>query len=251
MNKILGIIFICCLSQNITAQIPTTDVVAMTQRIEEYMQMVEQLNTLERQAALAGEQIAQGDLLQATFTGSRGMSDLLNTPSMREARAALPENMTSVLSSMANGRIPIGSSEMLANIEAILGLYDLVSTGSSNQRLGQTDRQIKDIAMNKDRTNRALISTASADQSLSYSAEASKNIYGLMERIDMTPDLKASIDLQTRLLAENSHLSNRALEMQAIEMSRNASMDLAAEQKLKLQDQSMNISVPEELRVSH
>jgi hypothetical protein len=191
--------------------VPVIDSSAIAQLVQQFQQLqrdyavqVDQFNKLQEQYVLLQQQYA-------AVTGPRGVGGLLNTVNDIRNRSA-----ADTLGSILDGSISGDFSAMTGNVARITARledlrteYDLGGIGDFAGADNASDRAIASSA------GAGMAAIATADDTYARSSESTTRVNALIDQIDATPDIKASTDLNTRMLAEVAVLLNETLRVQA------------------------------------
>ncbi|NVM92986.1 type IV secretion system protein VirB5 [Variovorax sp. SG517] len=188
------------------AGIPVIDVTAIANLIQQVMYWQQQISGMQKQldqVKATKEQLAQ---THGAMTGTRGMEQLL--PTSNSARNYLPASYDELL------RTQEGSSGSYAGlstqVQSILKANSIL-TGTQMEALGPELRQIVD----QGRQSAALLHgmTQSAYQNTSQRFAA---LQQLVNGIATAQDPKAIQDLQARIQAEQTMLTNEQTKLQSL-----------------------------------
>lgn len=179
------------------AQFAVIDVAALTQLIQEY-------ETLQQQLSTARGELSQAQAQYAAITGSRGMQNLLaGTP-----RNYLPTDWAQLAQAASGsaGAYPVLSAQVRALISAnaILTPTQVTSLSATQQAQLASARQSSAMLQ-------ALSRTALANSSERFDA-----LQQLISTIGSATDEKASLDLTSRITAEQGMLENEGTKLQAL-----------------------------------
>lgn len=179
------------------AQFAVIDVASLTQLIQEYQ-------TLQQQVATARSQLSQAQSEYAAITGNRGMQNLLSGT----LRNYLPTDWTqlSQVMSGSSASFPALASSItgLINSNAILTPAQVALLSASEQAQLAAARQ-----------NPALLA-AMAQTALANSSNRFIELQSLISAIGSATDQKASLDLTARITAEQGMLQNEATKLQVL-----------------------------------
>lgn len=192
------------------AQIPVTDVGAITQLIMQLEQQYEQLD-------VAQDQLAQVEETNAVLTGSRGMQRLLS----HLQRNYLPHNARELdlaLQGLSKA-YPRLSAEVRSTLEA-----NSILTASEIDGLDPGDRAELQAARRAAALHKALSNEQLATTSNRFDA-----LQELIDALGDVDDPKASLDLTARIAAEQTMATNEANKLRILDQS------LAAEERLNKQ----------------
>lgn len=184
-------------------------------------QMITQLDSMSKDYQKQLEQLDQAVRQADAITGPRNMGSLNNSSLESELRRYLPNTWQQTMNMMnAQG---LGS--------AGLGTQNLYSALTDTFRpLPGSEFLPSDpngpIAQALDRRNNttyaAMAASEAAYNNISTRIEAYEN---MLEELNNTTDLKASIDLQARITAENGMILNEMIRLQALQIQQSAATD--------------------------
>lgn len=188
--------------------VPVIDGTAIAQFVAQLDQMRQQYATqLEELATMQQElQTAQDQL--TSITGSRGISSVLNSADDIQSRVAAL-SLDSIQQSALNGSALSGLDEINSTIDDLrskFALGDLQAIFNSSEPIDQA------IA---EQASAGVAAIATAEDTYARSNDAMGRINTMIGQIDGNADLKASIDYNTRVMAELAVLLNENLRIQA------------------------------------
>lgn len=176
------------------AGIPVLDAANLAQAImevlawgEQYGQMVEELAQLEQQY---NQMVQQYD----SMTGSRGLGDILNNQALQ---GVVPANLASTYASINSG----GYSGLTS---AAKSLRDASKIYNCEDRTGDAQVACQSILNSNSQTQ------ANLQNALDLALQRTSQIQSLQSQINSTSDPKAIAELQARIQAENTQVSNDA-----------------------------------------
>jgi len=185
--------------------IPVFDVSALTQQLEQLVQLKSQLDTLNQQLTQA--QQLYGSLNKLTNMGD--IAKLLNDPAIRKA---LPADFASVEKLMSGqGTGAAGSSA--AQFQSANSVYSLPGNdfySSELKRLGQQNAGSMSIGQ----------------QMYDAATQRIDGIDQLRQQIGQSQDPKTTLDLQARLQDESAFLQTDILRMQGLRMVQSAQLEV-------------------------
>jgi type IV secretion system protein VirB5 len=176
------------------AQIPTTDLAALAQRLLVITNTIEQLEQMKNQVA--------------ALTGNLGIGLSLNNPALHQY---LPDQWESIYSKVQSGQLS-GLSSATQQIMQQEGLGNAPNAGS--QRINNT------LATNK----------AMAQAAYDASISRLQNIQALMQQSDLTQDASQKADLNNRLQAELANVQTEQSRLNVMTTLQNAETALAQRQ---------------------
>ena len=209
--------------------IPVIDVTNVTQNtltalrsLQQYQQMIEAYKTQLEELEQAAQQVE-------SLTGSRGIGDLLNSRTFRDARRYTPSSWRDTVRILEAGGLPGSASDVrdvYADMNERYGINGAAETNSVNADApnAQAFQQRRD-------TNyaTAAVSEASYDQT----TRRMENYEGLMGAIENAPDMKAIGDLTARITAENGTALAELIRLNAVQMQH-----MAAQENQRLVDET-------------
>jgi len=188
--------------------IPVMDLASITQQIQQVAAWGQQLSAMQNQ-------LNQAQQLYQSLSGSRGIGQLLNDPSLRNA---LPDNWQQVYSAIQNG----GYAGLTPSGKAIR---------DANMIYNCSDRTGDDLKLCQRELNKVAQDQANANAAYAASQARLDNIQNLMGQINITTDAKSIAELQTRMQAEQAMIQNEQTKLQMFKMMADAEDKLIAQQK--------------------
>lgn len=179
---------------NAEAQIPTTDAVALTQRLTAITTAISQLEQMKAQVT--------------ALTGNSGIGMSQNAATLHNY---LPDQWESIYSKVQSGQLS-GLSSATTQILQSEGLANAPTSGQ--QRVNNT------LAANK----------AMAQTAYDNSISRLQNIQALMQQANMTQDASQKADLNNRLQAELAMVQNEQTRLNLATQLQQAEMQLAQQQ---------------------
>jgi type IV secretion system protein VirB5 len=184
-------------------------------------QMVTQLNQMSKDYQKQLEQLDQAMQQTHALTGKRNMGALANSPLEAELRRYMPNTWQDTLRMIDAAGLPNGAlgtqslySQLYSTYQPIMGADSI--TGDPTGPLAKAlDR----------RTETTYAAMAASEQAYNNAAGRTETYETLLTELDKTEDLKASIDLQARIAAENGMALNDLMRLHAIQIQQKASED--------------------------
>lgn len=175
----------------------------LQQMAETYEAEIQQLNSLRQQYETAVDQLE-------SITGARGMQYILNSLEDIAARGASEDGMIAIVDGAIAGT-PVNGNTAVINrtLDELRETYDLASLPEFSDSDIAQDRAIASQA------GSGMAAIATAEDVYLRSNEAMDRVTELVALIDDNQDLKASVDFNTRMLAEIAFLLNENLRVQA------------------------------------
>jgi type IV secretion system protein VirB5 len=189
------------------AQIPVTDLGAIAQLIAQVANMENQLVTMRNQ-------LVQAESTLKSMNGSRGMGQLLGD----QNRNYLPTDWNSLAGVMGNSSTSYGG--LAASLQSIVSGNSVLSSTQLNQ-LGPNERTAVDDERLSAATSGAVSRSALADTSGRFA-----DLQQLINAIGSTTDQKAILELQARINAEQTMITNDQSKLQALYKTTEADEEL-------------------------
>jgi len=168
------------------------------------VQLVRQVATMEQQLTTLESQLRQAQAQYQAITGDRGMQNLLSGVN----RNYLPTDWASLMAAVnhTGSTYPALSASIQGNIQtnAVLSASQVASLSAGEQAQLVSDRQT------------ASLLEATVQQALSTTSARFASLQQLIAAIGTTADAKASLDLQTRIAAEQAMLQNDQSKLQVL-----------------------------------
>lgn len=199
--------------------VPVFDASTFGQAVKQIVEMGKQLLEMQKQTGKLEDIIAD-------LTGSRDMSDLLNSPADGAARRYADTDLSGFIDLAAGaGGLSPNAGDLATAAKAIISTYGL-RPGAEMIPSAPTGARARSIDLAQGTTLAAMTVGESA---FNGSSKRLAKIEGLIGAIDGTPDLKASVDLNTRMQGQVALLLNEMLTVQALHLrSTGVSMGLEA-----------------------
>jgi type IV secretion system protein VirB5 len=179
------------------AQFAVIDVASLTQLIQQYEMLNQQLTTAENQ-------LNQARTAYAAITGNRGMQYLLGGT----VRNYLPGNYTQFAQVMGgtSGSFPVLASDVrtLVSRNAVLTPAQVAALSPAEQGQLTSARQS------------AAVLAATSQTALANSSSRFTSLQQLIGAIGVAGDEKASLDLNARIAAEQGMLQNESTKLQVL-----------------------------------
>ena len=194
--------FVCRTEPTGAQGVPVIDAAAIGHLIQQFEQMQEDYEAQIDQLTTLNDQLT-------AITGPRGMSDLLNSAADIGARAAADSPQDIVDGAISGGSVS-GNTE---TINAVLA--DLRQTFDLEDLSALLESDIPQLRAVATQASTAMAAAATSADTYDRANEAMERVSDLIDEIDSTDDIKGSIDLNTRMLAEVVVLLNENLRLQA------------------------------------
>jgi len=199
-NSILSLILLLCAG---TKPVYAIDLVFDAQALVANMQ---QLASWAQQLQQMSAQLTQQTNTFQSMTGNRGMGAVL--PLANSARNYLPQganDMVGVLNNTSNGYSGMGNQ-----IQALVSNNSILSNASlTNMNMTPAQSQL----LTDRRTNAAAIQSI-ASQGMANASARFNYLQGLMGQINNTTDPKAIAELNARITAEQTMMTNEQTKLQ-------------------------------------
>ena len=201
--------------------IPVIDASSIAQLIASVNNQATQIANQVQQITELQNQLQNMQQRLTAMTGAKGISALLNNPAQQLQRQA-----ASSLQSITDGAITGGSigggnvGRINTSIAQLKTKFDLTNLPEFNSSAIPQDRAIASLA------GSGLAAVATGEDAYARSNEGVTRVNNLIGQIDATPDLKASVDLNTRVLAEVSQQLNEMIRVQSVNAATQGTMAL-------------------------
>ena len=203
--------------------IPVIDIANLAQDLQQFMQLTAQLQQLEQQLAQAQQQYN-------SITGSRGMGGLFNSGSEQQMRMYAPASWQQSLQVLQQGGLPGSAADVQRASQAFAMTQGITQTGAQVFPGNPGNAQAY-TASTGATAAAAGLSQAAYDQTQARM----QRVQQYLSQINSTPDLKASIDLNARLLAEVNEALTQMIQLQAAQIQVQGSAN-AAQLRGKVQE---------------
>lgn len=188
-----------------------------------YGQIVSQLNQMSKDYQKQLEQLDQAIRQANAVTGTRNMGALANSAVESGLRRYLPNTWQDTLQIMEAANL----SNSALGTQSLYGtLYKTYSPMTGAELITQDPTGPIAQAIDR-RTRTAYGAMAASEQAYNNAADRLDTYETLLREIDKTEDLKASVDLQARIAAENGMSLNELMRLQAIQIQQKAADDNA------------------------
>ena len=177
-------------------------VAQLRQQIKDYEEQVKQLATMKEQLDNLKGQLG-------AITGPKGISTILNSAADRLAREDAPDLMSLVDAGVTGVGVASSTTPIGSTINKLRNRFDLERLAASNTSDVPGDRALASLA------GSGMAAVATAGEGSRRSNDAMKRIGDLIGRIDAAPDLKASVDYNTRVQAEVAVLLAELIRVQS------------------------------------
>lgn len=186
-----------------------------------FAQLISQIDAMAEDYQKQLEQLEQAVRQADAMTGPRNIGNVANGVFEQQLREYLPNTWQDTLNMINSGTIPNGA---LGTKNIYQNLYSDFSPASGADLLPSdpTNPLIKAI----DRRTSTTYAAISASEQAYNNIPVRMNTYQtLLTALNESDDLKASVDLQARIAAENGIVMNELMRLNAIQIQQNASLD--------------------------
>lgn len=177
--------------------VPVYDASNVAQAIQQVTHMVEQIALMQQQLN--------------SITGPRGLGALMNAPQDIAARAAA-QNLPALVNGAITGNEIVGNTaQLVQTIDRLKGEFELDDLGTYAGSDIVQDRALSVLG------GSSLAAMATGEDSYARANAAMARVNQLVPAIDANTDLKAAVDLNTRVLIEQNQLLAEMIRLQAAE----------------------------------
>jgi len=198
-------------------------IATLQQQIKDYSEQIKQLTTMKDQLTNMQQR------LQA-ITGAKGISAILNGSAEKTARTSASDLQAIIDGAISGGAIAGNIGDMksvISNLRSKFKLDDLDKFASSAV---PADQAIASLA------GSGMTAVAVADDSYKRANSAVARVNSLVDQIDSTADLKASVDFNTRVNAEVAVLILELIRVQSAQTNATARDGQASRNFMKAGD---------------
>jgi outer membrane protein TolC len=199
------------------AGIPVIDAASIAQaitqvenQVKDYAEQLKQLATMKEQLLNMQEQLTTQISQLTAMTGVKEIASILNSQELKDLRQSA-ESLNGIMSSvMSGGDIAGQATAIKAKVDELknnFGFTNLSALMSSEHTIDKAAAQL---------AGAGVTAVATAEDGFTKADAAAKRVTDLIDGIDSsTPDLKASIDYNTRVQAEVAVLLVELLRVQS------------------------------------
>lgn len=194
--------------------IPVYDAASFTQFLtqlekmsQDYQKQIEQLNEASKQTT--------------AITGARNMGQLLNGPFEEQLREYLPDNWDQTMNMLDGSNLPSGAAPTRNIYSQLYNEYTPLE-GSEFITLDPSGPVAKSLDRRTSTTYAAMAASEQAFNSIRSRIQAYE---GMLNELNNTTDLKASVDLQARIAAENGLILSELMRLNTIQAQLKATAD--------------------------
>lgn len=177
-------------------------IATLQQQIKDYEEQLKQLTTMK-------EQFANMEQRLQAMTGAKGISSILNGSAEKTARTAASDLQSIVTGAISGNTIAGNVGDMNSIISDLKSKFNLSDLADFNSSTVAADKAIASLA------GSGLAAVATADDTYKRANTAVGRINSLVDQIDSTTDLKASVDFNTRVNAEVAVLILELIRVQS------------------------------------
>lgn len=218
-KKILALVLIASTTQAHATGFPTVDIANLAQQLMQYMELLNQVETLSNQLSTLDDTFDQARDQFESMTGSRGLANLLEGDLNRNY---IPDEIMDAHDLLSNGG-DIGSAARAARDADQLFDEDTFVNPSGYS-----------ASVYKKKSDQAYGAKSLGDASYKEASQRIAVYRNLMDEIDSTSDPKAIADLQARIQGESLMLQNEYIRLQAMQQSYVASQDIAKQNEMQM-----------------
>lgn len=208
----LSVLIACAVAFGAPVQavsVPVIDVSNLMQSMQQLLQMIAQLEQLKQQY---DQQVQQYQAL----TGGRSMGALFNSSADQQMRQYAPATWQESLQVLQQGGLPGNAADVARAAQGFAQSAGIVQTGAQVfPGGGGSNADALAFTANASATAAAAgLSQAAYDQTQTRM----QRVQQYLDQINNTGDLKASVDLNARLLAELNESMTQLIQLQAAQM---------------------------------
>ena len=186
-----------------------------------FTQLIAQLDAMADDYANQIDQLEEAVRQADAITGTRNMGDVANGVFEQQLRQYLPNTWQDTLNMINGALIPNGALGTQNIYSDLYNEYDPLSgaTIMASDSTGQLARAIDR------RTGTTYAAIAASEQAYNNIPVRMQTYESLLSELNNSDDLKASVDLNARISAENGILMNEIMRLNAIQIQQNSSID--------------------------
>ena len=186
----------------IAGGIPVIDSASLGKTILQLQQQIKDFQEQEKQLRNMVDRLT-------AMTGSKNISGILNTSGIKKLRLSAPSIDKILDNVISGGGIGGQSTEIASKITALKAKLDLPDLSDFDASTKPRDRATAQLA------GAGLAAMGQASDTYKKADAAGQRVTALIDGIDATPDLKASVDYNTRMQGEVATLLVEMLRIQA------------------------------------
>ena len=186
-----------------------------------YAQLIAQLDAMADDYANQIDQLEEAVRQADAITGTRNMGDVANGVFEQQLRQYLPNTWQDTLNMINGAPIPNGALGTQNIYSNLYNEFDPLSgaTIMASDPSGQVAKAIDR------RTGTTYAAIAASEQAYNNIPVRMQTYESLLNELNNSDDLKASVDLNARIAAENGILMNEIMRLNAIQIQQNSSID--------------------------
>jgi len=186
-----------------------------------FAQLIAQVDAMAEDYQKQLEQLDEAIKQREALTGARNAGDLLNGILEQQLREYLPNTWEDTMNLINANGLPQGAIGTQGIYTDLINTYNplLGSDAFTNDPNGPLSQ-----ALDR-RTNTTYAAMAASEQAYNNINDRIQIYEALLNELNNTQDLKASADLQARIMAENGMLLTELMRLNAIQMQQNASLE--------------------------
>lgn len=186
-----------------------------------FAQMISQVNAMAQDYAKQLEQLDEAVQQRKAMTGARNAGDILNGALEKQLREYLPNTWEDTMNLITANDLPASAFGTQGIYTDLINTYDPVS-GADTFSSDPTGP----LSHARDRrTSTTYAAMAASEQAFDNINDHIQIYESLLSELNNTPDLKASVDLQARISAENGMLLSELMRLNAIQIQQKAALD--------------------------
>lgn len=242
--RALALLLLLVPSPGSAGGIPVIDTAGIAQMVLEFNELIEQGAAMDTQVGQLAEQLQQGserfeqltrqieqlDTQISAMTGGRGLASILDGDLEDSLRDLAP----GALSTIIEGG---GSEDVAARFTAMMEAFAPRTT----DELRPHDPDAPAIQATRAASEQVYAALALAEAEMEAGEDYEAQYRTLIEAIDATPDVKASIDLLARIMAQNGLMQERDTRLSAAQLQAEAALErrdiLRGEERIEYRDE--------------
>lgn len=243
-SALVGLLLTAATAPAKASGVPTVDVAAIAQAITQYQEMLTQTGILDETAQANLRQVQQNlDRLRQlqeqinAMTGSRDMAGILEGANYDFMNDILPTDLLGTDGSQAAERF-------------LLLLEEDAPNTAEQHRVFQPDGRF--ARTHVDATERVYLALSGSDSFIEGMPRIDDVYADLIAKVDDTDDIKAALDLNARIAAENGRAINRLTQLMALQISSEAAVrrrDIAREEDRRPYDPARASDLAEQITI--
>ena len=212
---------LCCFTILLSSSSPASAGGTLVYDASNYSQMISQLESMSRDYQKQLEQLDQAVKQANALTGPRNMGSLNNSALESELRRYLPttwQETMHMVNAQGLGSAGIGTQSLYKSLTQTfkpLPGSEFLPSDPSGPAAQALDR----------RSSITYAAMAASEQAYNNIAARIDAYEHMLEELNSTTDLKASVDLQSRITAENGMILNELIRLQTMQMQQKAAED--------------------------